>query len=206
MKLKIIKLLCTLLIGIQISSCGSSSLISIKTIPDKADIYVRKVTSDVRTKIGISPLTMTADDIIKKHNIQGPVILEISKVGYHDRTALITDLQVREIDIMLQLRPQDHLLYSDKINGIANDLFSCQKLVRNKQYQKALQIIDTIKSEFPYLSVVFELEGGIYLIQKKFDRALASFATAARHDPKNMEALRMKKELEKKLNIRGQGR
>ena len=184
-------------------SCGSTSLISIKTIPDKADIFLRKVTSSVRTKIGVSPLTMTADEIIKKHNIQGPVILEFSKVGYHTRTALITDIQVREIDIMIQLQPQDHLLYSEKINKIANDLFECQKLVRKKQYRKAMLIITNIKKEFPYLSVVYEMEGGILLIQKKFDRALDSFTTAVKHNPKNLEALRMKKELEKKLKIRG---
>ena len=57
------------------------------------------------------------------------------------------------------------------------------------------------KKTHPYLSVVYEFEGGIHLVQQKFIKALDSFKMALKFNSENVEALRLKRAIEKKFNL-----
>ena len=63
-------------------------------------------------------------------------------------------------------------------------------------------MLDEIKKLFPSLSIVHELEGSVFYLEKKFNQSLDSFRTAYRFNGENLFALKMKRFLEKKLNIK----
>lgn len=184
---------------IAIASCSSS--VTITSFPDNSEVYIRKLSDNTLKKIGETPLTIAPEDIEKENDGSGPVFLELKKDGFHPKTAIITDFNVRNIDIKMTLIPRDLLEYSHIIDSIINDLFKCQKLIKAKNYTKAATILDKIKKTHPYLSVVYEFEGGIHLVQQKFIKALDSFKMALKFNSENVEALRLKRAIEKKFNL-----
>ena len=188
------------LIVLLINSCGSTT-VTISSSPDKADIYIRKLSDNTMKKLGSTPLTIKTSDVSDELEGSGPMYLELRKDGYFKHNAIITDLNVRDIELKLKLTAKNFLEDSNTIDTVINNLFQCQKLIKQKEYDKAREVLNKIKITFPFLSVIYEFEGGIYILEKKFPQALNSFKTAIKYNSGNIEALRLKRAIEKEYEL-----
>lgn len=182
-------------------SCGSTYNVKVTSTPDGAKVYARNVGSNKRVEIGNTPFISTVTDLRAKNFADGPMIFEIEKDG-HRKTQIYVSESTANIDILVELEKMDIIENTKKFDRVGSELFEVQRLIRNKKYPDAHKKLEEIKKAFPSLSIVHELEGSVFYLEKKFNQSLDSFRTAYRYNGENIFALKMKRFLEKKLNIK----
>ena len=74
-------------------------------------------------------------------------------------------------------------------------------MVRLKDYQSSLQKLEMLERKFPHFSIIHEMKGMIFYLQKNFKMALNFYRKANGINPQNIEAYKMKTYLEKKFGI-----
>jgi tetratricopeptide (TPR) repeat protein len=199
-------------IGI-LSACSTTKL-TIQSNPTKASIYVHPVSGGEAKLIGETPIEMTEDKIpdIAKH---GPVIFEFKKEGRKSQSVLVTDIIGLNLSINREMEEDQYILggpgkdaqsvqtaaYLLKINSAVDLLFEIQRQVRQGKFDDALVSLKDLRTENPNLAAVYEMEGGIHYLQKKFPEALDSYRLAIKFNPMNMDSVRMVALLEKALGI-----
>ncbi len=188
------------LLMVALGACASS-VITINSDPSKSDIYIRKLSDNTMKKIGTTPLTIQSSDVSDSLGGSGPMFLELRKDGYLTSTIIVTDFNARDIDMKMKLEAKNFLDDSNAIDTVIADLFECQKLIKKKELVKAREILTKIKIQFPFLSVVYEFEGGVDLMEQKYSQALDSFKMAIKYNEANVEALRLKRAVEKQFNL-----
>ncbi|HLE10583.1 MAG: hypothetical protein A2504_09010 [Bdellovibrionales bacterium RIFOXYD12_FULL_39_22] len=191
-----------LLLGLV--ACASST-ITINSDPTKADIYIRKLSDSTSKKIGTTPLTIQSSDVSDAFGGSGTMFLELRKEGYLSSTVIVTDLNARDIEIKVKMEATNFLDMANSIDSVVTDLFECQKLIRKKELVRAREILNKIKVQFPYLSVIYEFEGGVDLIEQRYTQALDNFKMAIKYNSGNVEALRLKRAVEKQFNLTSEG-
>ncbi len=192
-----------LIIIVIINISCSSSIVKISSTPSKADIFIRRLSDSTMKKIGVTPLTIRSDQVASDLDGSGPMYLELRKDEHYSKSAIVTDFNVRDIELNLKLDPKKFLKDSNKIDALINGLFNCQKLIRKRNYKEAKDTLTKLKNDFPYISVIYEFEGGIHLVEQQYSQALESFKTAIKFNPSNVEALRLKRAVEKQFNLAG---
>ena len=70
------------------------------------------------------------------------------------------------------------------------------------RFDDAIQQLKQVEAKRPQLAAAYELEGGIYYVQKKFKEALDAYTIATRINPKNPQSVRMRDLLEEQLGKR----
>ena len=183
-----------------ITSCGSVYTMKVTSTPDQATVYARNVGSNKRVEIGKTPFNSTVTDLRAKNFQDGPMIFEVEKEGHQNAQIFVSE-STANIDISVELKKLDTLAETKKFDKVGSELFEVHRLIRNKKYVEAHKMLDEIKL-FPSLSIVHELEGSVFYLEKKFNQSLDSFRTAYRFNGENLFALKMKRFLEKKLNIK----
>ena len=194
-------LILILILMLVASACSTPGHISIKSNPEGADILVYQMNQQSGEKVGQTPLVLTSKEIAQYVGGSESFFLELQKEGHLPLKTFVTDLSGNQITLNLSLHKIDYLHESASIQKVVNQLFACQTHARNKDYAKALDLLKQLKIEFPNLSIIYEMEGGLHLIQKDYDKAIISFNNALKHAPKNAEAQRMKKVLLTELGI-----
>lgn len=184
-----------------ITSCGSIYTMKVTSTPDQATVYARNVGSNKRVEIGKTPFNSTVTDLRAKNFQDGPMIFEVEKEGHQNAQIFVSE-STANIDISVELKKLDTLAETKKFDKVGSELFEVHRLIRNKKYVEAHKMLDEIKKLFPSLSIVHELEGSVFYLEKKFNQSLDSFRTAYRFNGENLFALKMKRFLEKKLNIK----
>lgn len=190
-----------LFILILLSSCGSVYNMKVTSTPDQATIFARNIGSNKRVEIGKTPFNSTVADLRAKNFQDGPMLFEIEKEG-HRKVQVFVSESTANIDISVELEKYDLIENTKKFDKVGSELFEVHRLIRNKKYPDAHKMIDDIKKLFPSLSIVHELEGSVFYLEKKYNQSLDSFRTAYKFNGENLFALKMKKFLEKKLNIK----
>ncbi len=107
------------------------------------------------------------DEEDKKHRIMLANLL--SKHGYNDEEVLIL---------------LDKVIYLG-INDPGPYLIKATYLISIKRFNEALSIAQKLKFDFPDLSIGEQIEGDIYLAQKKFHNAISSYKFAYQRQPNN---------------------
>lgn len=189
-----------LLILLVLYSCASSTTVLVQSNPTKAEVYMKPLGYGDLKKFGETPITIKGYEIDDQFNGSGPVYLEIRKVGHETARAIITELSAVDVDINLNLKPDEKFKDYERLDYIINSFFECRRLISVKRYSEALKILKKLESEFPQLSTIYELQGGIFYLQKKFKMSYESFEMAIKYNPKNIEAQRMRKYLKSLSN------
>jgi tetratricopeptide (TPR) repeat protein len=185
------------LIGlIVLTSCASNTTVSIKSNPEKAKIYVSDFNSDEKKYLGETPYSGTSKDIKTMTNGSGPVFLTLEKDGYFSQRIFVTELNAAEMAVNLSLKPERAIEESFSLDEVISGLFESQRLVKSKRYEEALSLLAKLEEKAPYISIIYELRGGVYFIQKNYTGALEAFSLALKYNPKNVEARRLKNALQ----------
>lgn len=186
-----------------VASCGSkSTYITFESIPNGATVYVKPIDQLEYKDIGKTPLNFRADEIEKKYEGSGPIQVQYRKDGYQSKNVMITELSAVDLKVKMELMAESGLEDQRKLNWVVDSLFEVKRLVSAKRYDDAVELLKKVKAAVPQVSAVYELEGGIYFIQNKLHAALDSYTMSVRYNPKNMESIRMKEFVEKKLKGR----
>ena len=201
------------------TSCSTSS-INIQSFPDGAEIYVKPVGKNEAKLIGKTPYSTSGSTLERENGTSGPVLIELRKEGFQTNQTLVTELQNVELSLNIPLStlqkqgPQtapgaqsasgtaNNLDDHEKLNGLLDLLFKSQHLARRGSYDEALNQAKSVQKEAPQLSAAYEIEGGIYYLQKKYKEALSAYTEAVKYNPKNIESLKMRTLLETALHIK----
>lgn len=187
-------------ISMAVSGCATTR-VGLFTNPPGAQVFAKPVGGRF-IQLGETPLNVTADKIEKEYGGSGPVLIEFRKEGFQKSSTLVTELSSQDLNINTELVPQVGLEDLQRINAIIETMFECQRLVKVGRYDEAMTRLKQLEKEAPQISITYEMQGGIYYLQKKYPDALDAYRLSIRYNPRNAEALRMRDMLENKFGIK----
>lgn len=203
--LTMVKKLLLIILGLIFVSCGGGVLV-VDTLPPSAEIFVRSKTKNDFTLVGKAPYKLTADELKGKYEVDSSFVMEARLPGYDPQTLLVSELAPNtEMNVFLNLKNSADKaalenggkgMSPEILNRTMDQLFESQRLVKVGRYDDALAELNRIQEANPNLSAVFEMQGGVFYIQKNYVKALDSYEKALRLNPENLELLSMKRYLE----------
>jgi len=90
----------------------------------------------------------------------------------------------------------------ETINEIGKSIATVQALILKKDLEVAIVRASSAIAKYPYVSVLYDLQGNIYYLQKNYVKALSSFKKSMSIDPKNLETNIMVKRLKELTGIK----
>jgi tetratricopeptide (TPR) repeat protein len=202
-KKDLMKILILSSIILFLTSCSSSRVISIKSTPQNAEVFVNEIGSGKREKIGETPLLMD-EKLLKKvvNTGKAPVMIEVELPGYLKQTFVVNDLGKANIDYDIQFKTLNYSNIINKIDNVTTNLFKVQKLLRAGSYDSSLKILNELSKNYPSSSIINELMGSAYYLKKDYPNSLVYYDLATKFDQANVDAYRMKKYLEDELGVK----
>lgn len=174
---------------------------NVKSDPSESIVYVRELGSSDYKKLGKTPLVTTFEEL-KTYFVNSSVfMLEVRKEGYQPYRVVVNDLAKADMEMLLNLQPEEDFLKYQEIDKNVADLFEAQRLLRSKQYDEAITLLNKISEDEPFLSVVPEFLGSAYYLKKDNRRSLDFYKKAYRLNTNNKDAFVMKNYLEKALGV-----
>lgn len=175
----------------------ASTKVSILTNPDGATVYAKPVGDAKLIELGTTPLYLKNTDLEKKYGGSGAVYVEIHKDGYKPDTFFVTEISQVDLNVIRELRPIRDLEQQRWLNVQVDQMFEVRRLVQAKRYDDAMFIVRELKKQIPMVASVHELEGGIFLLKRKYREALDAFRLALKYNPENVEAAKVIRNLER---------
>jgi tetratricopeptide (TPR) repeat protein len=77
-----------------------------------------------------------------------------------------------------------------------------QRQIRSKDYANAVKRLDELEKDFPHYSIIYELKGSAFYLDKQFKQALNYYRKAFSVNPENRDAYIMKVYLEEKFELK----
>lgn len=168
--------------------------IRVNTVPEAAEVFAGYDGSQP-TKVGQTPLKLEGDFISRKRG--SFVTLTLRKEGYQTETVVLptshlgADLNVtsklEEYKMSLQCHDQN-----TAIQKVSRGTASVQYLIKAGRYSEALGQIDVLLSEFPGVSVLYDLKGNVLYLSKDLSGALAAYDKSVEIDPNNSDTQRIR--------------
>lgn len=195
------KIITHLVLFFFFASCGSQE-ITIRSTPDKADVYLARLGKGEREKIGQTPLTLDDDTLEKLDETKDTlVVLEVERSGYMREQILINDFGATNVNYEFELKVNNIANIIKNIDLVSGDLFKAQKLMRSGGYDDSIKLLKDLNKKFPYSSVINELIGGAHFFKKDYKNSLIYYDLAYKYDPDNVDAYKMLQYLESELGV-----
>lgn len=174
---------------------------NVKSDPSESFVYVRDLGSTDYKKLGKTPLETTFDELKTYFLSSSVFMLEVRKEGYQPYRVIVNDLAKADMDMLLNLQPEEDFLKYQQIDKSVSNLFEAQRLMRAKQYDEAITLLKKISEDEPFLSIVPEFLGSAYYLKKDNRKSLDFYKKAYRLNTANKDAFVMKNYLEKALGV-----
>ena len=186
-------------------SCASAS-IKFQSAPEKSQVYAHSLaTAGEMILLGDTPLTISAADLGKKLGAAGPVLIEFRKPGHLTSKLFVTDLSSTSLTVNTELIASNGLEDMDKLNNLVDQMFESQRLARALRPDDALKALDELKKSYPQVAAIYELEGAIFYMGKKYKESMDSYGQAIKYNPKSSSSIRIHDALEVLLGLRKAG-
>ena len=222
-----------LIIAMISMGCSTGNLYLVSD-QEGAEVFLRAVGQSNSESIGKTPLQRPLDQVISNPDTAKGLVLEIKKEGFVDKQVYLPGLRISEdIEIRTQLQPlpvaqgvdsegrdmrspaaiQAELIKEQETkvariyetNTIIDQVFEIKRLIHVGRREEATKRISSLKEEYPNLSVLYELQGGIAFLGKNYQQALDEYSVALKIHPENLQILNMKRYLEKLLGVEQRG-
>lgn len=161
-------------------SCGSRSSIKIKSLPSGATVSAIDSDGSIRT-LGQTPFETN-------ESMQSFVV---EKEGYEGSRIFIGRLASQHYEYSLNLTPK---ALDPKVSDIksqqerlAKNLAKANNLINRKRYSEAHSLLINMTSDYPYVSVTYDLLGNISYLQKDFRSAISHYQRSLEINPENVE-------------------
>ncbi len=195
-------------------SCASGEL-RIEAMPENSDVFIINAAGNEQ-RVGSTPLNIASPNLFRSGDL---VKLSIRKQGFQSHNVYIPRTMIPskgELSVSLIESPSSQSLRQTDIEGIANceaisqstintisrAVAAVQTLIMRGEYATAEIRLANLLSEHPYISVLYDLQGNVHYLQKRYDKALTSYETSLKLQPNSVETTFMVKKLRE---ITGQG-
>jgi tetratricopeptide (TPR) repeat protein len=178
--------------------------ISVTSNPEQADVFVKNTLTKEKVKIGKTPLKMSLNDIVNNFARSNVFIVEISKDGFDPYRLLLSRTGSNDIELSVNLDISKNIQMVKEVDFLMSQLFDVQRQIRAKDYGSALTKLDELEKDFPHYSIIYELKGSAYYLDKQFSKALNYYRKAFSVNPENRDSYIMKVYLEEKFELKPQ--
>ncbi|MDZ4662245.1 MAG: hypothetical protein SGJ18_11570 [Pseudomonadota bacterium] len=158
--------------------CASGRL-SMQSSPSEAEVFIRAVNETQGEPLGKTPIDLSEAELTRRMpKLKGPFIVEMKKLGYNDEKIYVTEwTAATDLRMNIKLAPfgekQSDSSNQSALNRTIDLLFESQRLARVKRFEEALVLLQELQLLEPHLAAIYELQGGIFYLQKKYDKAPA---------------------------------
>ncbi len=190
-------------------SCKTTNEIEIKSNPDKSKVYLID-SSGAKDLIGETPTYISADDRLFRSSSLARISVEqegyeaesfiINKHSLPTRDSLVLSLKDKSIAEDATSRCES--ISSQNMNELASGVAIVQARMAKKEYDVALIKLSSLSAKFPYVSVIWDLLGNVYYIEKKYDSALEAYEKSLNIDSSNASTANMVRRLKEILGKR----
>ena len=178
----------------------STPMITLESSPSNAEIYLSQYGNGDAKRIGETPFSSSVTDLKKQYGVGGPMTLEFRKEGYFPYRAVVTDITATDLTVSGELAAVSGIDEQAKLNRIIDQIFESQSLARAGRHEDALLKLRALEKDAPQIAAIYELEGGIYYLQKKFAPAFDAYTRAAKLNPGNAQSVAMRNLLRSALD------
>lgn len=185
-----------------LNSLALGKEIKIASTPSGAEVWVRPMGNLNFQKIGETPYTGNLKEIIDNYAKSDIFVIELRKIDHQVHRYIMSDIThaSADVEIVTKLELVDDYATMIKFDEAAQGMFEVQRLIRSKSYDSAISKLDELLKKFPRLSILYELKGSAFYLNKRPLEALELYKEAFKYNPMNFDAFKMKDYLEKTLN------
>lgn len=202
-------------------ACATGTL-QLSSIPDAGTVSLLSSRGEIKN-LGTTPLTIEMPQLFSSGSAFA--FIRVDKEGYFSQSFIIPRNSlptVHQISTNLEAKPEIKPPESEKPaptpeSPVAIDLEKCtslskdgmtklgkgiaivQSLILKRDWEVAKVRLAGLLSEFNYISVLYDLQGNIYYLQKNYAEALGSYEKSMELDPENIDTTIMVRRLRAQL-------
>lgn len=188
-------------IALALFSC-STTVVTINSVPVGADVM--KVSgAGNKTTLGQTPMKVDMGSSLDAGD--DALQLTVGKADYLSQSIMLPKtLSPAQHNLTIHLLEQPKLstllerqaaecpkLPDDMIVQVTRAVAEAQGLIASKNYTAAATKLIVMSTQYPNISVLHDLLGNVYFLQREFNQALLSYERSVLLDPQNTEAIRM---------------
>ena len=183
--------------GILLASCVNSGTYQIFSNPEGVEVY--KVDENgTQSSMGNTPLIVNSNQIVSSEEEQ--LLFFFQKEDYFPQSLLVpkTSLQANhKIHITLLEKPKMIIdeqckdLPKDAYQELARGIAEAQSLITRKDWNGAQNKLQVLVVKYPFVSVLHDLLGNVYFLQKDLSKALMAYERSASIWPYNQETTKL---------------
>lgn len=198
-----------LLACVLLSACVSSPSLRVQSDPEGADVTIISG-SGVPLKVGKTPLEIKRTDNLELFNDTAQV--QVSKEGYSPQLALIPKLGLLGATGRLSFNLAETALpkvcsqQEESFNDIARGVAEVANLTQKKRFAEAGSTVLALTAKYPSVSVLYDLQGNVFYLQKDLQRALEAYRRSNSIAPNNLQTSRMIERIQQLQGLTGGGR
>ena len=187
-------------------SCKTTNEIEIRSNPEKSKVYLIG-NAGSKDLIGETPTFISADDRLFRNSTVARISVE--NEGFEAESFLINKHSIPTKDtLVLSLKDKTiadesmskcETISSEAMNELASGVAVVQARIAKKEYDVALIKLSSLTAKFPFVSVIWDLLGNVYYIQKNYESALEAYEKSLAIDPSNASTANIVKRLKKLL-------
>lgn len=171
------------------TGCATSSL-RITSVPEGADVTM--VQSDGNEiKVGKTPLTLSSETVAGV--LSEPMQFRFAKEGYLPQSAISPAFGALGGSGQIQMNLSQTELpkicndQSRRLETLAKGIAESSAMIQKKNFETAEQRLQMLTNDFPTVAVIFDLQGNVFFLQKKFDQALSAYRKSYSLNPTNAQ-------------------
>lgn len=215
-----IKLIWLLLVS-MLTACATGNM-QLSSIPEGSNVVLISGRGEIKS-LGKTPLKMTMQKLFS--NASNFANLRVEKDGFYSQSFIIprTSLPTNhEINVSLEEKPlvkapDAQPLPSTPVTPVAVEMDKCSQLSKESltKLSKGVAVVQSIIlkrdfeiakvrlagliADFPYISVLYDLQGNIFYLQKNYNEAVNAYEKSLELEPDNMETAFIVKKLRTQL-------
>ncbi len=184
------------------SACSSRGNLSFNSSP--AGATVSSVSASGETvKLGTAPLVLEKAEVVPAGSSMVSFVIE--KEGFEKQSIFLglgKDQQNYDFNLKLQPKVEDSkgVDLRNRQERLAKNLITASGLISGKKYDDADRLLQGLVTDYPYVSVSYDLLGNISYLRKDFREAARYYKRSLEINPENLETRQVLDRLEQANN------
>ncbi|MFK8139281.1 MAG: tetratricopeptide repeat protein [Bdellovibrionales bacterium] len=179
-------------LSLFLNAC-SMGMLRVQSNPEDADVFVQ-VSAQQPKRIGKTPLNIPSSQISASGTDAVKVIVRAD--GFEDASYLVpTMLFEKNVQIDVKMKesklPLSCTQTTEMVDKIARDIAKTQFFIQQKKFQQAENLLLNLLNDNPTSSVIYDLLGNVYYLDKKLSQALEAYENSIRLNPNGFETKMM---------------
>lgn len=187
-----------------LSGCATQGL-QVSSVPEGADVYIVSA-SRGRQEVGKTPIQL--DSRNTPGLFDNVVEVQISRTGFQTQSTLVPKMSLGGTGTLHAILQESSLpkvcqSQEDSFNEMARGVAEASNLIQRKSYSEASSLVNQLIARYGTVSVLHDLQGNIFYLQKDLQKALEAYRKSNALSPNNPSTVRMIQKLEKLQGLSG---